>query len=135
MEIAMNIDKNVPENLSEKLASLTDKQFQSICEETASLLKKGGTPEGGKAFVDAVIAEQQRRLELLHAESNRLEQECRSLRQEAHDIEKDTERLRQENKYLEQTISTLRYKAGLKVGRNDPCPCGSGKKYKYCCGR
>ncbi|MEF8797944.1 MAG: SEC-C metal-binding domain-containing protein [Candidatus Bipolaricaulota bacterium] len=19
-------------------------------------------------------------------------------------------------------------------GRNDPCPCGSGKKYKYCCG-
>jgi len=23
----------------------------------------------------------------------------------------------------------------LKVGRNDPCPCGSGKKYKNCCGR
>lgn len=21
-----------------------------------------------------------------------------------------------------------------KVGRNDPCPCGSGKKYKHCCG-
>ncbi|MFI5380925.1 MAG: SEC-C metal-binding domain-containing protein [Tepidisphaerales bacterium] len=25
--------------------------------------------------------------------------------------------------------------AGRKVGRNDPCPCGSGKKYKKCCGR
>ena len=24
---------------------------------------------------------------------------------------------------------------GVKVGRNDPCPCGSGKKYKYCHGR
>ena len=24
---------------------------------------------------------------------------------------------------------------GHKVGRNDPCPCGSGKKYKKCCGR
>jgi preprotein translocase subunit SecA len=24
---------------------------------------------------------------------------------------------------------------GKKVGRNDPCPCGSGKKYKYCCGK
>ena len=24
---------------------------------------------------------------------------------------------------------------GPKVGRNDPCPCGSGKKYKKCCGR
>ena len=22
-----------------------------------------------------------------------------------------------------------------KVGRNEPCPCGSGKKYKYCCGK
>ena len=21
----------------------------------------------------------------------------------------------------------------IKVGRNDPCPCGSGKKFKYCC--
>ena len=21
-----------------------------------------------------------------------------------------------------------------KLGRNDPCPCGSGKKYKHCCG-
>ena len=26
-------------------------------------------------------------------------------------------------------------KGGPKVGRNDPCPCGSGKKYKECCGR
>ena len=24
---------------------------------------------------------------------------------------------------------------GRKVGRNDPCPCGSGKKFKKCCGR
>ena len=26
-------------------------------------------------------------------------------------------------------------RAGKKIGRNDPCPCGSGKKYKKCCGR
>jgi len=26
-------------------------------------------------------------------------------------------------------------KSGTKVGRNDPCPCGSGKKYKECCGK
>ena len=24
---------------------------------------------------------------------------------------------------------------GPEVGRNDPCPCGSGKKYKNCCGK
>ena len=26
-------------------------------------------------------------------------------------------------------------RSGKKVGRNDPCPCGSGKKYKHCCGK
>jgi len=26
-------------------------------------------------------------------------------------------------------------RAAPKVGRNDPCPCGSGRKYKQCCGR
>ena len=26
-------------------------------------------------------------------------------------------------------------KKGRKVGRNEPCPCGSGKKYKKCCGQ
>ena len=25
-------------------------------------------------------------------------------------------------------------RGSAKVGRNDPCPCGSGKKYKKCCG-
>ena len=24
---------------------------------------------------------------------------------------------------------------GPRIGRNDPCPCGSGKKYKKCCGK
>ena len=31
-------------------------------------------------------------------------------------------------------ISTVQRKKNLKVGRNDPCPCGSGKKYKLCHG-
>ena len=34
--------------------------------------------------------------------------------------------------YLEQKKSGTVI-VGKKVGRNDPCPCGSGKKYKYCC--
>ncbi|MEN6337415.1 MAG: SEC-C metal-binding domain-containing protein [Phycisphaerales bacterium] len=25
--------------------------------------------------------------------------------------------------------------ASPKIGRNEPCPCGSGKKYKKCCGQ
>ena len=33
------------------------------------------------------------------------------------------------------TVATTPVRTGPKVGRNDPCPCGSGKKYKHCCGR
>jgi preprotein translocase subunit SecA len=33
-----------------------------------------------------------------------------------------------------QTVEPIR-NLGQKVGRNDPCPCGSGKKFKNCCGK
>ena len=32
------------------------------------------------------------------------------------------------------TLSRTVRREGAKVGRNDPCPCGSGKKYKHCHG-
>ncbi len=38
-------------------------------------------------------------------------------------------------KELRKTNETLPTRAFRKVGRNDPCPCGSGKKYKHCCGK
>ena len=33
------------------------------------------------------------------------------------------------------TVKKQPQKKAKKPGRNDPCPCGSGKKYKKCCGR
>jgi|GEM_PF-1745995 uncharacterized protein YecA (UPF0149 family) len=51
--------------------------------------------------------------------------------------EKEVERWMQKNQDLfakpSQKIETYR-REKPKVGRNDPCPCGSGKKYKKCCG-
>ena len=41
---------------------------------------------------------------------------------------------RRKELYKEQKKSGTIVK-GHKVGRNDPCPCGSGKKYKKCCGK
>ena len=41
---------------------------------------------------------------------------------------------KQKKLYKEQKLSGTVFK-DKKIGRNDPCPCGSGKKYKYCCGR
>jgi preprotein translocase subunit SecA len=34
-----------------------------------------------------------------------------------------------------ETVAAGVRSAKKKIGRNDPCPCGSGKKYKHCCGR
>lgn len=58
--------------------------------------------------------EQQRRLRFLHAESS------------GEDLQEPEGEVRQKNPVIRDTP---------KVGRNDPCPCGSGKKYKQCCGK
>jgi len=36
---------------------------------------------------------------------------------------------------ITRTESRVMVKKDKKIGRNDPCPCGSGLKYKYCCGK
>jgi uncharacterized protein YchJ len=41
---------------------------------------------------------------------------------------------RQKELYTEQKRSTTYTRKEEKIGRNDPCICGSGKKYKKCCG-
>lgn len=50
-----------------------------------------------------------------------------------------TELMAQEKKHLSPLPATKtpsnEGKKVVKIGRNDPCPCGSGKKYKKCCGR
>ncbi|MCK4603893.1 MAG: SEC-C domain-containing protein, partial [Deltaproteobacteria bacterium] len=59
--------------------------------------------------------------------------------------ERETEELEASSRKQQQSMSygrgdgddkpkTVKRK-GQKIGRNDPCPCGSGKKYKKCCGR
>lgn len=44
-----------------------------------------------------------------------------------------TEEKRKELYKEQKNANTIR--KDKKIGRNDPCPCGSGKKYKKCCGR
>ncbi len=39
-----------------------------------------------------------------------------------------------EEEMIRKTEKVEPIKAGKTIGRNDPCPCGSGKKYKKCCG-
>ncbi|MDN5347768.1 MAG: preprotein translocase subunit SecA [Clostridia bacterium] len=53
--------------------------------------------------------------------------------QVAPSVEEQRPRNLQENRYAEEAPRQP-VRRGQKIGRNDPCPCGSGKKYKKCCG-
>ena len=60
----------------------------------------------------------------------------------------DFKSIRQMKKWMKEHEAELRAESGAqmpkvetvvhegpRIGRNDPCPCGSGKKYKKCCGK
>ena len=47
---------------------------------------------------------------------------------------RSTEDIEAEQELLANTEPVEPIEADEKPGRNDPCPCGSGKKYKKCCG-
>ncbi len=58
--------------------------------------------------------------------------------EEAREIERRQRRQQQELQFQAgpaQAEAPRPVRAGAKIGRNDPCPCGSGKKYKKCCGK
>jgi uncharacterized protein YecA (UPF0149 family) len=47
----------------------------------------------------------------------------------------EREHSRTTSRQIPTMINTQPYVREVKVDRNDPCPCGSGKKYKKCCGK
>ena len=63
-------------------------------------------------------------------EGKRLEDEAQRLRLEKRRLEGEEQRARQ---YAEGYDNDEPEPAKIKIGRNDPCPCGSGKKFKKCC--
>ncbi|MBQ7908363.1 MAG: SEC-C domain-containing protein [Elusimicrobiaceae bacterium] len=57
----------------------------------------------------------------------------KSIRQMKKWMKEHEAELRAENATGVQKVETVVHD-GPRIGRNDPCPCGSGKKYKKCCG-
>ncbi len=70
-------------------------------------------------------------LALKHEEKEQFETLPQRKAASAHDINLSKPVSQEERKSRIQTIKRV----GKKIGRNDPCPCGSGKKYKKCCGK
>ena len=63
---------------------------------------------------------------------SQLSEQARRQEQQAKPQE-ETRPQKNESRPVQQEIQAVR--VGPKVGRNDPCPCGSGKKHKQCCGK
>ena len=57
----------------------------------------------------------------------------KSIRQMKKWIKDHEDEVRAEGSPKAQHVETVVHE-GPRIGRNDPCPCGSGKKYKKCCG-
>jgi len=70
---------------------------------------------------DSIVDRFRRRLE-----KTKLSDRARSTR--------DKTELEAEEEMIANTEKVKPIKAEGETGRNDPCPCGSGKKYKKCCG-
>ena len=85
--------------------------------------------------VSIVTPEQQEAMQA-EAQRRRAEQEIAKQRSQLSDHLKSAQASHGDDVSAAEAKSKTPVKAdGTKVGRNDPCPCGSGKKYKNCCGK
>lgn len=64
-----------------------------------------------------------------------MSRECRIRDNRGHDWYEMTAIMAEKNKAAASSGKDSAAVKRVKIGRNDPCPCGSGKKYKKCCGR
>lgn len=92
---------------------------QNDCYKAETILKKALTVEGLRDRTDVM-----ERLMNFYNDTGRKE-EADKIGRELNELEKSKRAMKNNT----QSISST------KIGRNDPCPCGSGKKYKKCCGK
>ena len=105
----------------EKKESIEERIEREIDALPAMLKGKLKDPEVKKRFVDI---------------AKRMEQDgvdFKSIRQMKKWMKNHEEELRSGGNADVPKVETVVHE-GPRVGRNDPCPCGSGKKYKKCCG-
>ncbi len=93
--------------------------------------------ESYNLFVELVEKIKNEAIKTLHLVQLRNEEEEEHLRRLEAELAKMDEEIRSQSKLLhgqeEEKPSPI--KSERKPARNEPCPCGSGKKYKHCCGK
>ena len=131
--LALAEQAEVPAEMAEQLVAMNEEAFHAEVERVIDILSRGEQPEQGKVYIFAVIREQQRRSAVLLEKRKALEEEIAEKQALIAEKEQIIAGLKQMRDDLQMRVDEMNYFS--KVGRNDPCPCGSGKKYKHCCGK
>lgn len=112
---------------------LFDSLWNSIGERVTDLVFR--VEHLNEAFVRQTLVES--RPQMVEAKRNVREAEVEEEKEEmpiSQETRRQQEVINQSQTNRSETKDTTIRTAGERVGRNDPCPCGSGKKYKQCCG-
>ena len=91
----------------------------------------------GYGNIDPVIEYKKEGFEMFEELTESIQEDTITLLLKA-ELQKVPTAAKTENKDLStnsQTDTPVTHRAKKDIGRNDPCPCGSGKKYKNCCGQ
>lgn len=123
----MIAEAEVPAEMTAALQAMSDDAFWTEAERVEERLDKGELTDQTRLYVIAVIREQQRRGALNEERNKALEAEV----EERQKLVAGLERVRDD---LQMRVDELN-RSAKRPGRNEPCPCGSGKKYKHCCGK
>lgn len=122
----------VPAEMAEKLAAMSSEAFRSEVNRVIDVLSRGEVSEQDRLYAFAIIREEKRREALLLEKRKALEEEIAEKKAIIAEKDRIIAGLQQMHDYLQMRVDEMN--SISKVGRNDPCPCGSGKKYKHCCG-
>ena len=111
-----------------------------MCKETFErLVVSGAVEKRAKEMIAAVLIEEMYYV-LKNKENYNEQRYARRLSELNSDSSVDVDNTYNEDSYDEKDIENaiINNKTvvkGLKIGRNNTCPCGSGKKFKKCCGK
>lgn len=122
----------VPEEMAALVAEMSDEQVRGELRRLEDVLVSGEEPEEGKNYLYALLRELKHRNDALKERVEAGNDKVAKLRAEIRKLEEKNAALIEFKAELEARVDELSHSA-KRPGRNEPCPCGSGKKYKHCC--
>ena len=132
--LQMVAEAAVPAELAVLVAEMSDEQVRSELRRLEEVLVSGKEPEEGEYYLYALLRELKHRNDALRERIEAGNDKVAKLRSEIRKLEEKNAELSEFKAELEARVDDLSHSA-KRPGRNESCPCGSGKKYKHCCGK